>query len=33
MDSKTILSKIDRIGDLPTLPFVTLEANKLLQDP
>ena len=33
MDSKTILSKIDRIRDLPTLPFVALEVNKLLEDP
>ncbi len=33
MDSKTILSKIDRIRDLPTLPFIALEVNKLLEDP
>ena len=33
MDSKTILSKIDRIRDLPTLPFVALEVNRLFEDP
>ena len=32
MDSKTILKKLDRIDDLPTLPLIALEVNKMLQD-
>ena len=32
MDSKTILKKLDRIDDLPTLPAIALEVNKMLQD-
>ncbi len=32
MDSKTILKKLDRIDDLPTLPFIAMEVNKMLQD-
>ena len=33
MDYKTILSEIDRIRNLPTLPIIVFEANKLLIDP
>ena len=33
MKPRTILSEIDRIRDLPTLPFIAVEANKLLEDP
>ena len=33
MDSRTILSEIDRIRNLPTLPVIVFEANKLLIDP
>ncbi|MDL1962859.1 MAG: HDOD domain-containing protein [Deltaproteobacteria bacterium] len=32
MDSKTILKKLDLIDDLPTLPFIAMEVNKMLQD-
>ena len=32
MDSKTILKKLDRIDDLPTLPFIAMEVNKMLLD-
>ncbi len=32
MDSKTILKKLDRIDDLPTLPFIAMEVNKMLRD-
>jgi len=32
MDSKTILKKLDRIEDLPTLPAVAMEVNKMLLD-
>ena len=32
MDSKTILKKLDHIDDLPTLPFIAMEVNKMLQD-
>lgn len=32
MDSKTILKKLDRINDLPTLPAIALEVNKMLQN-
>ena len=33
MDSRTILGEIDRIRNLPTLPVIVFEANKLLIDP
>ena len=32
MDSKTILKKLDSIDDLPTLPFIAMEVNKMLCD-
>jgi putative nucleotidyltransferase with HDIG domain len=32
MDKKTILKKLDRIADLPTLPVIAMEVNKMLQD-
>jgi len=32
MDSKTILKKLDRIDDLPTLPSIAMEVNKMLRD-
>ncbi len=32
MDPKTILAKLDRIDDLPTLPAIAMEVNKMLQD-
>ena len=32
MDKKIILKKLDRIEDLPTLPVIAMEVNKLLQD-
>ena len=32
IDSNTILKKIDCIDDLPTLPSIVMEANKMLQD-
>jgi len=32
MDRKTILKKLDRIEDLPTLPVIAVEVNKMLQD-
>ena len=33
MDSKTTLNRVDRIRELPTLPLIALEVNKLLDDP
>jgi putative nucleotidyltransferase with HDIG domain len=33
MDADTLLNKLDRIDDIPTLPTIVLELNKLLQDP
>jgi HD-like signal output (HDOD) protein len=32
METKTFLSKLDRIQEIPTLPVVALKVNKLLQD-
>ena len=32
MDRKTILKKLDRIEDLPTLPVIAMEVNKMLRD-
>lgn len=32
MDSKTILKKLDNIDDLPTLPSIAMEVNKMLRD-
>lgn len=32
MDSKTMLKKLDRIDDLPTLPSIAMEVNKMLRD-
>ncbi len=32
MDSKSILKKLDRIDDLPTLPVIAMEVNTMLQD-
>ena len=32
MDSKNILKKLDRIDDLPTLPEIAIQINKMLQD-
>ena len=32
MDSKTILKKLDNIDDLPTLPSIALEVNRMLRD-
>ena len=32
MDSKTFLAKLDRIEDLPTLPSIAMEVNKMLED-
>ena len=32
MDSKTILKKLDRIDDLPTLPTIAMEVNKMLRN-
>ena len=32
MSSKTILNKLDRIDELPTLPAIALEVNKMLQN-
>jgi len=32
MDRKTILQKLDRIEDLPTLPVIAMEVNKMLRD-
>ena len=33
MDERQFLEKLDRIRDIPTLPSIVLELNKLLQDP
>jgi putative nucleotidyltransferase with HDIG domain len=33
MDEKQLLQKIDRIKDVPTLPSIVFELNRLLQDP
>jgi putative nucleotidyltransferase with HDIG domain len=33
MDEKQILDKLDRIREIPTLPSIVFELNKLLQDP
>ena len=33
MDAKQILQKLDRIREIPTLPTIVFELNKLLQDP
>jgi putative nucleotidyltransferase with HDIG domain len=33
MDEKQLLEKLDRIREIPTLPSIVLELNKLLQDP
>ncbi len=32
MDKETFLKKLDRIEDLPTLPTIAMEVNKMLQD-
>ncbi len=32
MDRKTILKKLDRIEDLPTLPVIAMEVSKMLRD-
>jgi len=32
MDSKAILKKLDRIDELPTLPSIAMEVNKMLRD-
>lgn len=32
MERKAVLEKLDRITDLPTLPAVAMEVNKMLQD-
>jgi len=32
VDSKTILKKLDHIDDLPTLPAIVFEVNKMLED-
>jgi len=32
MDSKTILKRLDRIDDLPTLPSIAMKVNRMLQD-
>ncbi len=32
MDLKTILKRLDHIDDLPTLPTIAMEVNKMLQD-
>ena len=32
MDSKLFLKKLDRIEDLPTLPSIAMEVNKMLED-
>ena len=33
MDEQQFLTKLDRIKDIPTLPIIVLELNKLLRDP
>ena len=33
MDEQQFLTKLDRIKDIPTLPVIVLELNKLLRDP
>lgn len=33
MDEKQVLEKLDRIREIPTLPSIVLELNRLLQDP
>ncbi|MDH3878459.1 MAG: HDOD domain-containing protein, partial [Desulfobacterales bacterium] len=33
MDEQQFLAKLDRIKDIPTLPIIVLELNKLLRDP
>ena len=33
MDEKQILEKLDRIREIPTLPSIVVELNRLLQDP
>jgi putative nucleotidyltransferase with HDIG domain len=33
MDEKQMLEKLDRIKDIPTLPSIVFELNRLLQDP
>src|SRR5512147_968781 len=33
MDEKHVLEKLDRIREIPTLPSIVLELNRLLQDP
>lgn len=32
MDANTMLKKLDRIDDLPTLPMIAMEVNAMLQD-
>jgi len=32
MDSQTMLNKLDRIDDLPTLPSIAMEVNEMLRD-
>ncbi|MBW1822817.1 MAG: hypothetical protein JRI92_13960 [Deltaproteobacteria bacterium] len=32
MDSKTMMKKLERIEDLPTLPTILFEVNRLLED-
>lgn len=33
MDSKQFFKELDRIRDIPTLPIMVMEANRLLEDP
>ncbi len=32
MDTEQILKKIERFHDLPTLPVIVIELNRMLQD-
>ena len=32
MEAESIIKKLDRTGDLPTLPAIAMEVNKMLQD-